>query len=628
MKDHLPLVRFVTRALCAIALAAVVPLWAPTARAQHHGFQLEHYEPTPAGEWFLSVEHPWYSSTRYFAAGLTFDYAHAPLVFVVKDGSGNAIRDTRVVAHSLVGHLDLAFSLFDRVAATASVPLTLYEGGEYNSTVNVGPIGSVSAGDVRVGLRARILGHAETDAFSLHAGVQLWIPVGVEGNHAGDESLRVLVPRVVAAGFSHSLRWSASVGFLVRSRAALAFDRKSAPLGGAGSALQLAAAIGWTDAAHRWNIGPELTFDTIVSEGHAFDRDFTALEALASAHYLINDLILVGAGAGIGFGHEQGTPDFRAVVRVAWAPGRKKAAPVIDTDRDGIPDTEDACPAMPGPRNADPARNGCPPPTVKDQDGDGIPDEKDLCPTEPQGLHPDPTRAGCPARDEDGDGVFDYEDECPKLNAGTHHDKQRKGCPAPDSDGDGFFDDEDVCPTVHAGVHPDPARRGCPLPDLDNDSVPDAIDACPSVPGAPDPDPKKNGCPGLVQVKNGMIVIMSPVFFATGKDVILEKSFPVLQAVANALAATPEIKLLAVEGHTDNKGKAEKNMLLSDKRANSVMRFLVARGVNATRLTAQGFGQQNPIASNKTEKTRALNRRVEFRIIDPAPAAPAAAPVK
>ena len=178
-------------------------------------------------------------------------------------------------------------------------------------------------------------------------------------------------------------------------------------------------------------------------------------------------------------------------------------------------------------------------------------------------------------RDRDGDGVFDGEDQCPDTAKGDHPDPARPGCPAGDRDGDGVHDPEDRCPDEPKGAYPDPARPGCPLSDRDHDTVPDAVDACPDQPGAPSPDPKKNGCPGLVEVKDGQIVIMQPVFFATDKDQILKQSFPVLQSVADALKVSVQIKKVRVEGHTDDRGKEAHNIDLSDRRAKSVLQWLV-----------------------------------------------------
>jgi outer membrane protein OmpA-like peptidoglycan-associated protein len=166
-------------------------------------------------------------------------------------------------------------------------------------------------------------------------------------------------------------------------------------------------------------------------------------------------------------------------------------------------------------------------------------------------------------------------------------------------------------------MFPDSAKPGCPLPDRDHDLVPDPSDACPDKAGAPSIDPKKHGCPGLVETKNGMIVILQQVFFATGKDTILKKSFKVLDAVASVMKATPQIKKVVIEGHTDNKGKPELNRDLSERRAKSVLQYLIAHGVEATRLESHGYGPDRPVADNATEKGRALNRRTDFRIVDP-----------
>ena len=121
-------------------------------------------------------------------------------------------------------------------------------------------------------------------------------------------------------------------------------------------------------------------------------------------------------------------------------------------------------------------------------------------------------------------------------------------------------------------------------------------------------------------VEQSRIVINRPVYFATLKDRVLAKSFPVLRAVADALRALPEIRLVSIEGHTDSQGSEEFNADLSQRRANSVMQFLVQQGIEAGRLKAVGHGETRPVTSNDTAKGRAQNRRVEFKILDPAQA--------
>ena len=170
---------------------------------------------------------------------------------------------------------------------------------------------------------------------------------------------------------------------------------------------------------------------------------------------------------------------------------------------------------------------------------------------------------------------------------------------------------------VPAGDAPDAKHAGCPA-DRDGDSIADSVDACPDKAGAHDPEPKKNGCPGLVKIEGGKIQLLDQVYFATGKDVILPKSNPVLVAVLNAVRTLPAGRTVRIEGHTDDRGNAARNTDLSQRRADSVKRWLVDKGVAAAQLEAKGFGSARPLEPNKNEKARARNRRVEFHISDPA----------
>jgi outer membrane protein OmpA-like peptidoglycan-associated protein len=179
------------------------------------------------------------------------------------------------------------------------------------------------------------------------------------------------------------------------------------------------------------------------------------------------------------------------------------------------------------------------------------------------------------------------------------------------------MDSADQCPREHHGLNPDPERPGCPLPDRDGDSVPDASDACPDEPGAPSQDPARNGCPGLVRVEEGQLRIMRPVYFATNRDVILGRSRPVLEAIADALASMQGIRRISIEGHTDDVADDAYNLELSRRRASNVRTWLVEHGVPAERLEAHGYGETCPVVRETTRAARATNRRVEFRIVDP-----------
>lgn len=245
-----------------------------------------------------------------------------------------------------------------------------------------------------------------------------------------------------------------------------------------------------------------------------------------------------------------------------------------------------------------PALKPLPPAPPKDTDSDGIFDSLDRCPTVP-GLA---KYNGCPIPDTDKDGINDEEDKCPTV-AGT---AKYQGCPIPDTDKDGVNDEEDKCPSV-AGV----ARyQGCPVPDTDSDGINDEEDKCPTLAGTA----ANNGCPEVKQeVVNRVNFAARNIFFITGSAKLSSKSFKALDEVAKIMADDQNLKLV-IEGHTDNVGKADYNKGLSDQRANSVKDYLVKKGVDESRLSAEGFGLERPVADNKTAAGRAKNRRVEMKL--------------
>jgi len=186
----------------------------------------------------------------------------------------------------------------------------------------------------------------------------------------------------------------------------------------------------------------------------------------------------------------------------------------------------------------------------------------------------------------------------------------------PDRDGDGIPDQFDKCPDQPEDKDGVDDGDGCPEDDVDNDGVPDVVDACPRVPGKPNKvDPKRNGCPTTIDVdESGNIRVLQKVEFEFGTSKLSPASFPILQEVADYLKATPGIKKMAVEGHTDNKGSAALNKKLSGERAAACMTWLTGHGIAADRLESAGYGMDKPLVDNDTDANRAKNRRVEFNI--------------
>lgn len=113
-------------------------------------------------------------------------------------------------------------------------------------------------------------------------------------------------------------------------------------------------------------------------------------------------------------------------------------------------------------------------------------------------------------------------------------------------------------------------------------------------------------------IQNTGKVALYGIYFDTGKADVKSESEPALKEIAKLMQANPKLKLLVV-GHTDNVGKIDANMLLSKQRAEAVVKALVSKhGVSATRLLGCGAGPMAPVASNKDEAGRSLNRRVEL----------------
>lgn len=265
--------------------------------------------------------------------------------------------------------------------------------------------------------------------------------------------------------------------------------------------------------------------------------------------------------------------------------GLKIAFGGSDIDGDGIYDDEDECPEAPGL----PEFNGCP-----DSDGDGIQDNLDACPNE-AGLA---AFDGCP--DTDGDGIANPDDECPTV-AGL---EALNGCP--DADGDGIMDSEDECPD-EAGPED---NNGCPWEDMDDDGVLDQDDECPEVAGLPE----NEGCPApSVEVIEELNEYSRTVLFDLDKATIRPESDETLQAIADIMREYP-YTIFHIEGHTDSLGAAEYNEQLSRDRAEAVVEWLVEHGIPKSRLTSEGYGETQPIASNDTAEGRQQNRRVEISL--------------
>jgi len=295
--------------------------------------------------------------------------------------------------------------------------------------------------------------------------------------------------------------------------------------------------------------------------------------------------VRVFGATGVGIAEGFGTPDWRALLGLRLGPRPTPAKP----------------PEPPRPLPEPP----------RDTDGDGLIDVADRCPNEPETRNEFEDEDGCPDDpDPDKDNVIGAADQCPDQPEDLDSFEDGNGCPDPDNDGDTVLDADDECRDV-PGV---PVMKGCPDPDRDGDTVVDRLDNCPDEPGMVE----HQGCKKkeLVKIVDGKLEILDIVYFALDAAVIQQRSFPLLDNVARVLTAQPKITKVRVEGHTDDLGNDDYNKKLSQRRADAVRAYLINKGIDAGRLEAVGFGEEQPKVKETTAAARATNRRVEFVILE------------
>jgi outer membrane protein OmpA-like peptidoglycan-associated protein len=247
-----------------------------------------------------------------------------------------------------------------------------------------------------------------------------------------------------------------------------------------------------------------------------------------------------------------------------------------------------------------------------DRDGDAIPDSLDRCPDIPEDFDGEEDEDGCPDYDRDKDGVPDDRDKCPKTKEDRDGFQDNDGCPDYDNDNDGLPDKTDQCPLKAEDFDGYQDLDGCPELDNDGDRIPDAKDKCPNRTGPR----SKGGCPDSYRhiiLRKDMIVLRKPISFVGRSTRLSPKSAPILDEIVVALRRYRRIKIL-VEGHATSGGSTAMKLLLSQRRAASVRKYLLKKGVRANRVTAKGLGSQRPITDNSTAQKRKQNRRIEIHV--------------
>ncbi len=462
------------------------------------------------------------------------------------------------IEHQLTTYLTIGADILERASVQVTFPLVAYQSGYSTGNNDVQllqyvDMQQVAPGDLRLDGRV-LLFRTESKSFKLGARGAVFLPTGNEFSFAGDRTAGGNLG--LAAEYASSKFFvTANVGFTFRPRAQLhEFVTGRELTYGVGAYVPL--------LQERLRIGAEIFGSIGMLPETLNDLDTKPLEWSVGARYSFDQKKRIYAGLSGGSRITGGyAPDFRIVAVFGGA------FPLKDTD----------------------VGSGAATYVLKedqDTDKDGFPDYIDMCVLDPEDkAQPNPDD-GCPTMaDTDNDGIPDGGDKCVNV--------------AEDKDN---IDDRD----------------GCPEEDADQDGIPDTEDMCPKEPGEKnEEDPSKHGCPQYVRRISGSseIEITKQVDFEFDKAIIVPKSYPILDEVVKLLKANPEIKLLSVEGHTDNVGIAEYNERLSASRAEAVVQYLVGHGIASKRLVSKGWGTRKPKATNDTDEGRAKNRRVEFHIV-------------
>ena len=600
-----------------------------TAQTLGKTFQVERFELDPVlprNIWHVSrsnlLGHLSPSGTMYG------HYAAGQLQFDINDAS------QELIATKVQGEIALAVGLFDWVELGVALPIVFFQAGDL-SGFGQDPADDdtriTTIGDIRIVPKLRLIDPLWAAGFGAAVTAKIYVPISDSKNFESDGEIRFTPNLVLDWTHSVGLSIAFNVGYDARpEHGVLDFEDEANLRYGFGVVVPTF----WRPLSLMGNLYGDVD---VEDPGFGKNRD-EPLEFMAGLQVNLPENVSIALGGGGGLNRAIGAPRYRIFLAMGYAPGAQ------DRDDDGILDVDDRCPLRKEDFDGDRDHDGCP---DGDLDGDGIEDDMDECPNQAEDADGFKDQDGCPDYDNDEDGIVDLSDKC--LN--TAGPVANEGCPNDDSDGDGIVDSEDKCPNEPEDKDGFDDLDGCPDLDDDFDGIPDTSDKCPKIAedkdgfkdedGCPEDDndadgikdvddgcpnnaenfndyEDEDGCPDTknarVKVGKNKLIISEKIYFKTGSDQIQSRSFSILNDIASVLKTNTQISGVRIEGHTDSKGNASKNASLSQRRADSVMKYLINKDVSSSRLEAFGFGEENPISSNASAKGRAKNRRVEFKI--------------
>jgi OOP family OmpA-OmpF porin len=618
-------VRTVRAAIVASVVASIAGASALALAEPAGNIDLNVFRPAMDSRGYLTINASQVLGDKELSFGLgSLDWGHGLLKL---DANGNTYAIQDLISATLIG----AFGLHVGPAELefgASIPFTIMSGDRGPDMGDMQyKLDGQGLGNIGLHFKTRLLKTSRAPHVGLGVIASLYLPTTNptdrflgEAKAGATGTSSKLVPQIMGIldkefGRTGALRIALNAGIRIRSSETFTNNdpgTEGAPVTGqsitVGSEIPYGLGIAYAISRQKFDLVGEI-YGSIPLGDH---ENYQPLEALGGVKLYLarNSFLSLGAGRGL-LPDKGANPDFRAMIGIVFEPN------IGDRDGDGIKDDVDKCPDEPEDFDGFQDEDGCPDP---DNDHDGIPDIDDKCPDIPENLNGVEDEDGCPegsTNDRDGDGIPDNIDKCPDEPEDKDGFQDDDGCPDPDNDGDGIRDVDDLCPNDPEDKDGFEDEDGCPDPDNDKDRILDKDDKCPNEPETYNGFEDEDGCPdrGRVVVTDTSIEILDVIYFEYNSDVIKPASYPILDAVAATMQGNPSIQLIEIQGHTDERGDDAYNLDLSDRRAKSVLKYMVGKSVDANRLTSQGYGETQPLDRAHNEKAWSKNRRVAFLII-------------
>ncbi|MBN2340157.1 MAG: OmpA family protein [Deltaproteobacteria bacterium] len=604
-------------------------------------------EPAPGSENFIAVESPELGLDNKPAVGFIASYQHRPFATLACDANNDCGDDVTIsqvqgtidnVEAVIVSDILFRYNFLKRFQAGLAIPLYIWQTGfvpqeGYNAVTGERWIVAGEEtrynsygvlGDIRLHLKARIIGKERKDGFVVSAAVIPTLPMskwtGQGEGYAGADSMSV-TPKGLVSFRKGPFRVMANLGFKFRKK----MEYYSAEYG---HAITFGLGAGYKLPIKQDVFDIEF-FGELYGEKNVISENFLDMESApllfdGGAKFLIKDFqIIAGVGGGIISGI--GVPQIQGMLGFSWVPTPKKdpnAFYVIsedDLDGDGVENDADECPKQPEDLDGFQDEDGCP---DEDNDKDGIQDGYDSCVNEPEDKDSFRDDDGCPDLDHDEDGIKEPADQCPERAEDYDNFEDEDGCPDEDNDQDGVPDDKDFCASAKEDADGFEDEDGCPDVDNDDDGVPDSQDKCAdekeTLNGVDDGDGCADAKAARVEISPDAFIFAEEPAFKSKRAIFKDRdtAYADLDIIAGVLKANNTWKL-TVASHTDATGDEAADEALTKERAEAIKNYLVKMGVSADAITIEAHGGKMPLGENDSKFGRQSNNRIDMLITRP-----------